>query len=93
MKDEDYVTKTINEGNVDIQKFSMTKVRQLARKMESSKATAKHIRQVAGDLPVAQLQLMQHQHMELPTGNHTKNKKTAKQKPQNHRTSNIQETL
>ena len=58
MKDEDFVTKTINEGNVDIQKFPASKVQQLAKKMESSKTTAKHIRQVAGDLPVAQNQLM-----------------------------------
>ena len=43
MKDKDFVTKTINEGNVDIQKFPASKVRQLAKKMESSKATAKHI--------------------------------------------------
>ena len=39
--------------------------------MESSKATAKHIRHVAGDLPAAQVQLMRHQphptsHWELP---------------------------
>ena len=30
MKDEDFVTKTINEGNVDIQKFPASKVWQLA---------------------------------------------------------------
>ena len=53
MKDEDFITKTINEGNGDIQKFPASKVCQLAKKMESSKATAKHIRQVAGDLPVS----------------------------------------
>ena len=58
MKDEDFVTKTINEGNVDIQKFPASKVPQLAKKMESSKATAKHIRQVTGDLLVTQIQLM-----------------------------------
>ena len=91
MKDEDFVTKTINKGNVDIQKFPTSKVRQLAKKMESSKATAKHIRQVAGDLPVAQIQLMQHQCTELPAGNYPKRKKTAtaKQKLQNHRTLEI----
>ena len=38
--------------------------------MESSKVTAKHIRQVAGDLPTAQIQLMRHQHTQLPTGNY-----------------------
>ena len=58
MKDEDFVTNTINDGNLDIQKFPASKVRQLAKEMESSRATAKHIRQVTGDLPVAQIQLM-----------------------------------
>ena len=50
MRNEDFVMKTINEGNVDIQKFPAIKVHQLAKKMESSKATAKHIQQVAGDI-------------------------------------------
>ena len=68
MKDEDFVTKMINEGNVNIQKFPASKVRQLMKKMESSKATAKHIRQVAGDLPVAQIQLMQHQCTQILPG-------------------------
>ena len=87
MKDKDFVTKTINEGNVDIQKFPASKVRQLAKKMESSKATTKHIRQVAGDLPVAQIQLMQHQLTELPARNYPKRKQTsaARWKLQNHK--------
>ena len=91
MKDEDFVTKTINEGNVDIQKFPASKVRQLAKKMESSKAMAKHIGQVAGDLPTAQLQLMQHQCTQLPTRNYPRRKQnsTAWQKPQNHKTLEI----
>ena len=76
MRDEDFVTKTINEGNVDIQKFPASKVCQLAKKMESSKATAKHIRQVAGDIPAAQVQLMQHQCTRLPTGNYPRRKST-----------------
>ena len=79
------MTKTINKGNVDIQKFPASKVRQLAKKMESSKATAKHIRQVAGDLPAAQIHLMHHQHTELLTRNYNKQKKATKQKLQNHR--------
>ena len=58
MRDEDFITKMINEGNVDIQKFPASKVQQLVKKMESSKATAKHIRQVAGDPLAAQIQLM-----------------------------------
>ena len=43
MRDEDFIMKTINGGNVDIQKFPASKVCQLAKKMESLKATAKHI--------------------------------------------------
>ena len=91
MKDEDFVTKTINEGNVDIQKFPASKVQQLAKKMESSKATTKHIRQVAGDLPVAQIQLMQHQCTQLPAGNYPRRKQTStkRKKPQNHKSPEI----
>ena len=79
------MTKTINEGNVDIQKFPASKVRELAKKMESSRATGKHIRQVAGDLPVAQIQFMHHQCTGLLTGNYIKQKKMTKQKLPNHR--------
>ena len=87
MKDKDFVTKTINESNVNIQKFPASKVQQLAKKMESSKATAEHIRQVAGDIPVAQIQLMQHQRTELLAGNYPKRKQipTTRQKLQNHK--------
>ena len=53
--------------------------------MESSKATDKHIRQVTGDLPAAQIHLMHHQHTELLAGNYNKHKKMTKQRPQNHR--------
>ena len=80
MKDEDFVTKTINEGNVDLQKFPASKVQQLAKKMESSKATTKHIRQVAGDLPAAQIHFMHHQCTEHPMGKYNKQKNAAKQK-------------
>ena len=63
--------------------------------MESSKATAKHIQLVAGDLPVAQIQLMQHQCTELLAGNYPKRKwtSTARWKPQNPRNSHTPETL
>ena len=77
MKDGDFVTKTINKGNVDIQKFPASKCQQLAKKMEGSKATAKHIKQVAGDLPAAQIQLMWHQHTQLPARNYPRRKQTS----------------
>ena len=91
MRDDNFVTKMINEGNVDIQKFPASKVCQLAKQMESSKATAKHIRQVTGDLPAAQVQLMQHQCTQLPTGNYPRRKQnsTSGQKPQNCKTPEV----
>ena len=91
MKDKDFVTKTINEGNVDIQKFPASKVWQLAKKMESSKATAKYIQQVAGDLLAAQIQRMQHQHTQLPARNYPRSKQTStmRRKPQNHKSLEI----
>ena len=46
---EKFVSKTINDSNVGLEKFPASKVRQLAKKMESSNATAHHIKQVAGD--------------------------------------------
>ena len=69
MKDEEFVSKTINEGSVNLYKFPASKLHQLAKKMESSKATARHIRQVAGDPRAAQTNLMCHQCTELPNGN------------------------
>ena len=74
MQDEDFITKMINKGNVDIQKFPASKVCQLAKKMESSKATAKHIQKVAGDIPAAQVQLMHHRCTQLPARNYPRRK-------------------
>ena len=39
LRDEDFVSKTISDGSVDLEKFPASKVRQLAKKLESSKAT------------------------------------------------------
>ena len=80
LKDEDFVSKTINEGSVDLEKFPTSRVWQLAKKMDSSKATARHIKQVAGDPQVAQINLMHHQHTELPNGKDRKRRPQAKQK-------------
>ena len=41
------MSKTINEGSVDMDKFPASKVCQLGKTYESSKATARHIKQVA----------------------------------------------
>ena len=50
LKQEEFVSKTINDSNIDLDKFPASKVRQLAKKMESSKVTTRHIKQVASDL-------------------------------------------
>ena len=65
-RDEEFVSKTINDSNIELTKFPESKVRQLAKKLESSKATAKHIKQVASDPQAAQIHLMHHQCTELP---------------------------
>ena len=44
LKDEEFVSKTINDSNIDLDKFPSSKVRQLAKKMESPKVTTRHIK-------------------------------------------------
>ena len=51
LKDEEFVSKTINDSNIDLEKFPPSNVRQLTKKMESSKSTACHIKQVASVPP------------------------------------------
>ena len=80
LKDEDFVSRTINEGSVDLEKIPASKVYQLAKKYESSKTTARHIRQVAGEVQAAQINLMHHQCTELPDGKYKKRKPQVKQK-------------
>ena len=53
MKDEEFVSKTINVSSIDLEKFPASKVRQLAKKIKASKATVHHIKQDASDPEVA----------------------------------------
>ena len=48
--------------------------------MESSKATVRHIRQVAAYPEAAQINILCHQHTELPPGKHKKRKPVVKQR-------------
>ena len=61
MKDEAFVSISINDSSVDLDKFPPSKVRQLAKKMKALKATAWHTKQVAGDPQVAEINLMRQQ--------------------------------
>ena len=58
MKDENFLSKTINEGSVDLEKFPANRVHYLAKKMESFNVTARHMGQVAGDPQVAEINLL-----------------------------------
>ena len=66
LRDEELVSRTISDGSVDLDKFPASRVRQLAKKLESSKATAQHMKQVAGDPQAVQINLLRHQCTELP---------------------------
>ena len=85
LKDEEFVSKTINNSNIDVKKFPTSRVRQLAKKTESSKVTSRHIKQVASDLQVAQINLMRHQHIDLPSSKHKTRKSFVKPRPHSHK--------
>ena len=85
LRDDDFFSKTISDGKVDLEKFLARKVRQLAKKLESSKATACYIKQVAGDLQAAQINLLRHQCTELPAGKYKKKRAPMKPKQVNHK--------
>ena len=85
LHDEEFVSKTINDGNVDLDKFPTSKVRQLEKRMESSQTTACHIKQVVGDPQAAQINLLRHPHTELPAGKYKKKKSSVKSRQSNHK--------
>ena len=85
IRDEEFVSKTINDSNIDLNKFPASKVRQPAKKMESSKATAKHNKQVASDPQTTQINLMCHQYTELPPSNFKRKQKPFKSREDNNK--------
>ena len=60
LKDEDFVSRTISDGSVDLDKFPASRVCQLAKRYESSKATVRHIKQVSGEPQATQINLLHH---------------------------------
>ena len=78
------MSKTIKDSSIDLDKFPARKVRQLAKKMEESKATVHYIKQVASDLQVAQINLRRHQHTDLPPSKYKK-KHSFKSRPPSHK--------
>ena len=91
--DEKFVSRTISDGNVNLDKFPVSKVQQLAKRTKSSRATAHHIKQVLGDSQAVQINLLRHQHTELPAGKYKKKKSSVKSRQPNykqHRNGNSQ---
>ena len=73
------------DGSVDLEKFPAGRVRQLGKKLEGSKATAHHIKQVAGDPQAAQINLLRHQCTELPAGKYKEKRPPVKSKQAHHK--------
>ena len=48
LKDEDFVSRTISDRSIDLDKFPASRAWQLPKKLKSSKATMRHIKQVSG---------------------------------------------
>ena len=61
--------------------FPASKVRQLAKKLESSKSTAKYIKQASNEPQDTQIHLLRHQCTELLPNKHQRNQRKSKQKP------------
>ena len=85
LKDESFVSKTLNEGHVELTKFPASTVCQLAKKMESSQATAKHMEQVTRAPQPVQVNLLCHQCTEIPPSKSQIRKKNPKFKQESNR--------
>ena len=72
LHDEEFVSKTTNDGNVDLEEFQASKLRQLAMRIESSNTTGHHIKHMAGDPQAVQINLMRNQCTEFSSGKHKK---------------------
>ena len=66
LSNESFTCKTLDEGHVNLNKFPASNFRQMAKKLESSQATAKHVKQVTKDPLATQINLLRHRRTELP---------------------------
>ena len=63
---DEFLSKAINESNIDLEKCPASKVRQLAKRLESSKSTVRHIKKMSSEPQPTQVHLLRHQRTELP---------------------------
>ena len=59
LRDEEFVSKTSNDSNIDLEKFPASKVRQLAKRLESSKSIARHIKKMSSDPQAAVVEFVE----------------------------------
>ena len=78
LKDEDFMSRTISNGSIDLDKFPVSRMYQLAKRYESSKATMRHIKQVSGEPQATQINLLCHQRTKLPQHRYKKKRSHAK---------------
>ena len=89
LRDEDFVSKTINDSYIDLETFLASKVRQLAKRLESSKFTARHTKKMSSEPETTQVNLLRHQRIEKPPNKaQRKQFKKKKFRPKNIRYSN-----
>ena len=60
LRDEEFVSKTINDSNIDLEKSPASKVKQLAKRLESSKSTVRHIKKMCSEQQATQVNLLRH---------------------------------
>ena len=85
--DNELIAKTINEGNTDLAQYPAAKVRQMAKRLESSKATAKHIKlHTPTKQGAAQINVLRHNSTSLPP-----KKKKGSKKPNPNKTTKPQQ--
>ena len=90
MSNESFISKTLDEGHVTLNIFPVGKVRQMAKKLESSQATAKHMKQVTNEPHATQINLLRHQQTELPPSKAQRRQNKFRHKPnrENHHQAN-----
>ena len=81
MSNESFISKTLDEGHVNLNKFPASKVRQMAKKLESSQATAKHMKQVTNEPRATKINLLRHQRTELPPSKAQRRQNRFRHKP------------
>ena len=81
LSNESFISKTLDEGHVNLNKFLASKVRQMTKKLESSQATAKHMKQVTKEPHGTQIYLLRHQRTELPPSKAQRRQKKLRHKP------------